>query len=558
MNKKLIQTIICIGAVLSFASIAQAETVVYLNESEKSVQTVSSGFEAGEIGTIMVLMPGDDMSKTDISTVTEENIKDKLYYMQTAAADAYGNLTFNFKLDEDMTKGAYAIRIFGAESDKNDLEKGEFFYVSQTDINKLVADIKAEKEFADCINKLIKYISFPEEYLGDGTADKPNDKYRAKIAEVFLRNKRAASGYDDYTTLKKDFYYSAAEVLMISNEKDFQKALGCLKLTEDALPENAEANIEEISKNMSQYSVASVAQYKTAIAQAAAIAEINKLDRSALEDGLDKYKDLLGFANDSSYVKFAALGADAKMQVCAKIAQTGFTSPKSITDAIKNALDGTGNKGSSSSSGNSSGKGSINLNTSVIPVTGGTQNSIAKCNFKDLDGFDWAKTAIYMLYEKEVISGKSEEAFAPADFVTRAEFLRMAMEAFDLTEDGAKCTMSDVSENDWFYKYVASGEEKEIINGDNGAFRPNDKITRQDIAVILDKIIEAAGIRPDIKDEEISFVDEDKISDYAKDSVSSMCQYGFINGDDNNMIRANDNATRAEAAVLIYRVYIAK
>lgn len=560
MNKKLLQITICICTVLFSMYTAQAATVVQVNESEKTVKIVSDGYESGELGTIIVLNPEDDMSKTDISDVDENNAKEKLYYTQTSAADEDGNLIFNFKLSDSMKEGLYSIRIFGQNSEEADWDYGEFFYVPQSQIEQLRLDINSETNFADCVNKLIKYVTLSEDYLGDGTAQNPNDKYRTKITETFLRNKRAVSGYNDYRTLKEAFYHTVAEVQMVLNPSDTQKALSCLKISGTALPEKTEENIAQICANMGRYSIQSDAQYLNAIAQASAVAEINKMSRSELNDGLSKYEELLGFSSNASYKKYTELSTDEKIQVCAKLTDRNFTAPSEILSALGSALPKSGSTGGGggSSYGSRGSSDGISLGTVMNPISSNGQTSIPKCRFNDLNEFGWAQTAISMFYEKGIISGRTDEVFAPKDSVTRAEFLKMAMEAFELTDDNAVCSFSDVDKSDWFYKYVASATEKEIVYGYEDMFKPNDKITRQDIAVMLGRIVEASEIEAGFSLEEKVFDDEDLISDYAVDSVKEMRGYGFIEGDSDNLFRPKDNASRAEAAVLLYRVYLAK
>ena len=54
----------------------------------------------------------------------------------------------------------------------------------------------------------------------------------------------------------------------------------------------------------------------------------------------------------------------------------------------------------------------------------------------------------------------------------------------------------------------------------------------------------------------VSFVDYDEISDYALDAVVSMAEAGVISGMDTGEFAPKDNATRAQAAVIIYRLAV--
>ena len=86
-----------------------------------------------------------------------------------------------------------------------------------------------------------------------------------------------------------------------------------------------------------------------------------------------------------------------------------------------------------------------------------------------------------------------------------------------------------------------------IVNGYEGMFRPLDKISRQDAAIVIYNAISGAGYT---LDGEKAFDDTSDISDYAKASVSALAANGVINGSDGNFLPLN-TLTRAEAVKLI-------
>ncbi|HHU17050.1 MAG TPA: S-layer homology domain-containing protein [Clostridiales bacterium] len=176
--------------------------------------------------------------------------------------------------------------------------------------------------------------------------------------------------------------------------------------------------------------------------------------------------------------------------------------------------------------------------------------------FDDIAHIDWAVIPIEALAGRRIISGIGDGKFAPDRNVTREEFAKMLVEAFGFEDETAVTGLADVPEDAWYYRYVASAQKYGIVNGiGNNMFGVGTNITRQDMAVMAYRAAKAANIRIKVINDEESFNDAEKIGEYAKDSVSVMQQSGIINGVGDNMFAPMDNATRAQAARIIYLLY---
>ncbi len=62
-----------------------------------------------------------------------------------------------------------------------------------------------------------------------------------------------------------------------------------------------------------------------------------------------------------------------------------------------------------------------------------TPEPIPPCPFDDMDVAPWAKEAVSVLYEKNIISGYNEKEYHPSGNVTRAEFTKLIMELSEAT-----------------------------------------------------------------------------------------------------------------------------
>ena len=167
--------------------------------------------------------------------------------------------------------------------------------------------------------------------------------------------------------------------------------------------------------------------------------------------------------------------------------------------------------------------------------------------FDDLAGYEWASAYINALYNMNVISGKDDKLFAPADSITRAEFAKMMVGAFGI-EDATYDGFVDVKADDWYYPYVGAAYAAGLIQGTgNGMFGANDVISRQDAVVIAFRALKIEAVKSDL-----TFKDKEQIADYALDAVATLSNTGVVSGNENQEFLPNNNLNRAEAAKIIY------
>jgi len=185
---------------------------------------------------------------------------------------------------------------------------------------------------------------------------------------------------------------------------------------------------------------------------------------------------------------------------------------------------------------------------SVIPSQ--TEKPTESKVFNDIDNVLWARDAIDYLYKKGIVNGKASGVFAPNDEVTRAEFIKMVVEALGLEKSDVDIPFGDVAADSWYASYVKAAYKAGVVNGDDsGLFNPEAKITREDMVTILYR---AMGENP--KDAELNFADKETISDYAKEAVAHFAKTGIVNGMGDGRFGARESATRAQTAVIIYRI----
>ncbi|WP_373231014.1 M6 family metalloprotease domain-containing protein [Cohnella sp.] len=173
----------------------------------------------------------------------------------------------------------------------------------------------------------------------------------------------------------------------------------------------------------------------------------------------------------------------------------------------------------------------------------------------------WARREIELLASKTLIKGVTENAFAPDQMITRAEFVTLLAQALGIREDLTKAGFTDVKETDWFAGYVGASVQAGLVNGFiDGTFRPNDKITREQIAVMIVNAIKFAqkdtGDRASQGQVLARFNDQASISPWAKDAVSFAVEAGIISGMKSDTFQPTNLATRAQTASIMKRLLV--
>ena len=145
----------------------------------------------------------------------------------------------------------------------------------------------------------------------------------------------------------------------------------------------------------------------------------------------------------------------------------------------------------------------------------------------------------------------SDNNFYPDKNVTRAEFTALLVRLLDYEEGEYTQVFVDVLNSDWFSGDVQTAYQHGLILGYGDEFRPNDQITREEIAVILSRVI--AG------EADISafngYADKDAVSQWAVDGMAKAIQSGIINGLDKATLAPQSFATRAMAITMLARMY---
>lgn len=187
----------------------------------------------------------------------------------------------------------------------------------------------------------------------------------------------------------------------------------------------------------------------------------------------------------------------------------------------------------------------------LLFMTGGASADTYINNVASPVGYDnnpeWAGDQMFDWLNKGMITGFDTSSFRPDDAITKAEFVAIVNMIFGYHDTDFK-NFDDVSEGDWYYYEVAKALRAGYINPEEDSFYPESKISRQEVAVMLAKVL-----RIDAKSYSSAarkFKDYSKIDSKNRQFINAMVEMGYIGGYSDHTFRPKDPMTRAEVVAV--------
>lgn len=148
------------------------------------------------------------------------------------------------------------------------------------------------------------------------------------------------------------------------------------------------------------------------------------------------------------------------------------------------------------------------------------------------------------------VQGYPNGTVKPAGNITRAEtaaiLFRLMDDASRKTYYSTKSGFRDVASGSWYNTYVATLNNASVItDSSNGYFRPNEAITRAELAAMLAKFSETTGAANYFNDVSVKY--------WAANAIAICAKLGWITGYPDGTFRPDKNVTRAELMAMINR-----
>jgi len=171
--------------------------------------------------------------------------------------------------------------------------------------------------------------------------------------------------------------------------------------------------------------------------------------------------------------------------------------------------------------------------------------------FKDIVGH-WANKEISFLASKGWVSGYQDGTFRPDEELTRAQAAKLISNFLELTPTGERVQFSDVSDSFWGKDYITLVAQHGVMNGiGSGEFSPETYMTRAQIAQMFFN----AGFYQKVATTKTSQFNDISKNYWALTAIETMKQEGIMAGYPNGQFGPADPVTRAQMAVVMYRIY---
>lgn len=171
--------------------------------------------------------------------------------------------------------------------------------------------------------------------------------------------------------------------------------------------------------------------------------------------------------------------------------------------------------------------------------------------FADVAKGSWYYEGVRYAYENGLMSGTGEGTFSP-DLPTGRGMLVTILYRLAGSPAAGSASFTDVAKGQWYADGVAWASANGVVSGyPDGSFRPNDTITREQMAAILYQYARIQGKLDDSRADLSIFSDLDSLSAYAKEPMSWAVAQGLFSGVSADTLAPGGSTTRAQAAVIL-------
>jgi len=538
-------------------SVFASDSLSLTKDKEPGVMNIEAKASSKENVLFQVVPQG-----TDISGITDADIAAKVKYYRSVDADGNGIIKFGFKLN-----GAGAYTLYSRFENDEAVKKNDFYYVTKAEYQDIIDRLNGASDNDGFYSILTNPLD--TSFLPSGIDNLKALNFETDLSGTINLKKASDMLYNSAHALDKD-----------DTEKNMALFNACVGI--EGIIENKSSNIFPYLKSFlcndtdfTEYAKKHInteneEEYFT-----------QKLKSEMGSASVAKPEDIIPYAKRAlvlTAVRFPEGAGSNVYEIMNKYSSVFSSSilPLRRENAIYNALKGnvydsisslesaystivaslrsetyTTPGGGGGGSGNnaailSGGAGSISSGSAIANVP---QNNRLGLKFEDLDGVDWAYSAISELFEKGIIAGYNEYKFKPNDSVKREEFVKMIVCCLNLENEDYQSVFQDVA-GDWSEKYVSIAYNHKLVNGiGEGLFGKGREIARQDMAVMVYNALISRGYVPAGAD--YTFYDE--CSDYARIAISELSTLGIINGMGDGIFNPHGASTRAQAAVIISR-----
>lgn len=187
---------------------------------------------------------------------------------------------------------------------------------------------------------------------------------------------------------------------------------------------------------------------------------------------------------------------------------------------------------------------------------------VAEVKFSDMESH-WAEESVKKMASFGFIKGYDDGSFLPENSISKAEYTTLIVRLLGLNKEQLKPNnnFKDVATDSWYYDTVNMAFDKGIISGNTEQeFKPNEKITREEMVVMSVNALDSQGKTGAIsdlqaKDSLLKYQDFNNVSESAIISFGKAVKLGLVKGRSETLLAPKETLTRAEATVILSRIH---
>ncbi len=181
--------------------------------------------------------------------------------------------------------------------------------------------------------------------------------------------------------------------------------------------------------------------------------------------------------------------------------------------------------------------------------------------FTDVSSNHWATNAVAFATSRNLFAGVGNNQFAPNTNMSRSMLVTVLHRLENTPVSNGTIDFPDVGSNTWYTEALNWATTNKMVSGyGDGTFKPNDNVTREQVAVILHRYANLVGVKTTDEGSLTQFKDGSNTSSWAYDAMSWAIGAKLFSGNGQGNLNPTDYATRAEVAAILMRFveYMAK
>lgn len=194
----------------------------------------------------------------------------------------------------------------------------------------------------------------------------------------------------------------------------------------------------------------------------------------------------------------------------------------------------------------------LSLFLALTLLTGSASPALAAGGYSDVPRDHWAAQSVRRAGELGLFQGVGGGRFGLGEPITRAAFVTALVRLFGWEAERPQSpAFSDVPAGAWYFSAVETAFAHDAFRLQQGRFRPEEPITREEMAVMLVRSLGYTSLAVTLGAEECPFTDVSVSPGY----ITLAYDLGIVGGTGNGRFDPGSSAAREQAAAVLVRVY---